>query len=213
MEKLEKSLELFNIGLDEFITIIKNGLSLDHIYMLQMYEQECDISVFSIKLKGYRLTLIRKGYLNEDNTLTGEGKSILKTGDIHETLKANKAKIKAKTEKIKTDFDRWWEVFPSTDRIKEANMDVTRNLQEAKSKCRELFREIVDKGEHTAEEIIKATAWDVQNRINISIKTRKNSLTFLQNSATYLRQRTFAAFIGLEINKKEEQSSGGVVDI
>lgn len=200
--------DLFNIEIGNFLSYIKNGISLDQIYILQLYEKGEDITIHisSSKVEGWRVNLVRKGYLEKDNKVTELGKSLLSGDNIGEVIKINKKELKKAVEGIKSDFDRWWDTFPATDKIPEANMQTTRPLRTDRDKCKELFCNMVDKGEFTADQIINGTACDVANRRKLSIKTGKNGLTFLQNSATYLRQKTFEPLIEEKVTLIKSQS-------
>lgn len=219
MEELqlkEKSHDLFNIGVEEFLVLVKNGTSLDHLFILHLYDKNIDIrkDISSSKIEAWRVTLIRKGYLDpKDNSVTELGKSLLIGGSINEGIIKSKAEIKKVVDKIKSDFDKWWEVFPATDAIKEINVVPTRGLRTQKEKCREIFKKMINNQEYTAEAIIKATQFDVQNRKNLSLRCKENKLTFLHNSAKYLNDRDFEPFIGQDITNKQPKKSGGVVDI
>ena len=62
---------------------------------------------------------------------------------------------------------------------------------------------ILNEGEHTLEQIVKAVEYDVLMKKEESLKKGQNKLTYIQNSATYLKQRSFEPFIDLIKEGKE----------
>jgi hypothetical protein len=59
------------------------------------------------------------------------------------------------------------------------------------------LNKILDEGEYTIKELIDALEFEVNQKVNNSIKTNTNKMSFMQNSLTYLNQRTFEPFIEL----------------
>jgi hypothetical protein len=55
----------------------------------------------------------------------------------------------------------------------------------------------MNEGEYTVDELIAALEFEVQQKKENSLKTGVNRMTFMQNSLTYLNQRTFEPFIEL----------------
>ncbi len=59
------------------------------------------------------------------------------------------------------------------------------------------FEKIIIEGDYTAEELIEALKYDVVQKKEASFKTGNNKLSYMQNSLTYLNQRSFEPFIEL----------------
>jgi hypothetical protein len=82
-----------------------------------------------------------------------------------------------------------------------------------KEECKAKIDKILEEGDYTIDEIIEALEFEVLQKKENSIKTKTNKLTYMQNSFTYLNQRTFEPFIELikegETIKEEQIISGG----
>ena len=59
------------------------------------------------------------------------------------------------------------------------------------------FDKILLEGEHSAQILIDALKFDILNKRENSLKTGINKLTYLQNSLTYLNQRSYEGSIDL----------------
>ena len=66
-----------------------------------------------------------------------------------------------------------------------------------KEDCKVKFNNVLSEGEYTAGELIAALQYEVLQKKENSLKTKVNRLTFMQNSLTYLNQRSFEPFIEL----------------
>lgn len=176
--------------------LIKKGYSLDAIYLLNLISEEFDVSSLienSAKIKAVYKSLLRKGIITEEEKLTTLGLDLL---DFI-SKKTNKKFIKKKP--AESDFDAWWEIYPKTDAFMLGSVKFhgTRGLRVNKEKCRLEFNKIIDEGHVDKNQIISSTLFDIKQRKRNSLKKRENQLTYLQNSATYLNQRSFEPFIGL----------------
>jgi len=157
-----------------------------------------------------RATLVRKGLLTEDeNKLTTIGQELLL---FMETKIAGKIVRKKVDDDV---FEKWWNEFPTTDTFLYNNRKFAgcRTLRQNKDACRLKFEEYILGGTYTAEEMIEALKYDVINKREMSLKTNTNKLTFMQNSLTYLNQKSFDAYIelikqGMTITKTEERFDG-----
>ena len=67
--------------------------------------------------------------------------------------------------------------------------------------------------EFTAEQIINATSYDVNLKKERSFKKGSNQLKYLQNSHTYLLQKSFVGFLGMNIKEVVRKSNLGSIDI
>lgn len=200
-----------NITPYHFEELNKKGYSLDLIYLLKLVEQQFDIVPLcteSIKIDILRMTLKRKGLLIDTNELTLSGKDLLAFMETKETTKLVKKKP------ISSDFEEWWKTFPGTDTFvyKSAKFTGCRSLRTAKEECRLKFDKILNEGEYSAQQLIDSLAYDIQQKKEKSFKEKSNKITYLQNSLTYLNQRSFEPFIELLIQNTEiklETSFGG----
>ena len=78
------------------------------------------------------------------------------------------------------------------------------------------FDKILIEGEYSVQELINALEYDVLMKKENSVKTGNNKLSYMQNSLTYLNQRSFESFIELIREgkaEKEEKQIGGAIDI
>jgi hypothetical protein len=66
-----------------------------------------------------------------------------------------------------------------------------------KDDCKVKLNSILAEGEYTIKEMIAALNYEVLQKKENSTKTKTNRLTFMQNSLTYLNQRSFEPFIEL----------------
>ena len=188
---------------EKFLEIIKTSYSLDIIYLLKLIEQNYDISELckeSVKINVLYNTLIRKGLITEtEDKLTVLGTELLEFIE-------SKSYTKFKKKKFGNDgFDSWWENYPGTDKFiyKGRSFPATRALRANKDECRIKFNKILLEGDYTSEQLVEALKYDVQSKKDNSISTGNNKLSFMQNSLTYLNQRTFEPFIEIIKEGKE----------
>jgi len=198
------------INQDKWIEILKKGYSLDIIYFLQLIERGEKVEK-SPKVEVLLQTVLRKGLLTEDKKLTLEGNNLLNF------VKSPSLTV-YKKEKVKDDvFLKWWLAYPSNDTFEYKNkkFEGSRALKAKKADCEEKLKKILSEGEYTIDELIGALEIEVHQKKEASVKEGKNKLSYMQNSLTYLNQRTYEAFIDLYKsgfkNKKEETFNG--VDI
>jgi len=199
-----------------FKELIKKGYNLDIIYLLKLIEDQYDIQPLyedSMKIAGLYHSLVRKGLITEDEEkLTTVGKDLLKFIDEVTDKKIIKRKP------VTTDFEEWWKNYPPTDSF-EVNGKVfkgTRALRRGKEECRRKFKAILEEGDYTAVQLTKALQYEVERKIERSLKERKNCMSFMQGSIPYLNQRTFEGFIELMEQDKDREPthpSGGPTDI
>jgi hypothetical protein len=185
-----------NLQFSHFNQIIKNGYSLDMVFLLKFSEEGINIKELckeSPKLEALYQGIFRKGLITSDDKLTLTGKSVL---NFLETTETTKFVRKKKTD---DDFELWWKAYPGTDTFKCGNKSFTgtRSLRAKKDECKIKLHKILDEGEYTIKELIDALEFEVNQKVNNSIKTGVNKMSFMQNSLTYLNQRTFEPFIEL----------------
>ena len=177
-----------------FEELIKKGYSIDMIVMLDWINRNLDVTEMcknSIKIKAIYNTMIRKGLITSEETLTENGIEILDFISKKTNKKFNKKKIEI------SEFDEWWFSFPSTDIFthKGKKFKGSRSLRTSKEKCRLLFNKFIIDKKYTKKQIIDATMYDVELKKNNSVRNNKNNLSFLQNSYTYLLNESFESFI------------------
>lgn len=201
-----------NITLNQLEQLYKNGYNVDMAVLLKMVDEGSvikEVCISSVKLELLYTSLVRKGLITNEDKITESGKELLKFIKTKEKIKlVKKSKDSAK-------FDAWWLAYPSTDTFSYKNkvFNGTRSLKAKKDDCRIKLDKILDEGEYKIEELIKALEFEVLQKKENSIKTGENKLSYLQNSLTYLNQRTFESFIDLireGIVIEEKQNYEGV---
>lgn len=198
-----------------FEELIKRGYSLDVIFLLKLIEQQSDISSLkegSVKIAALHQTLIRKGLIcDNEEKLTTLGQELLQFLETKEQTKLAKKKTASATE-----FEEWWKIYPGTDTFKHKGKSFTgsRSLRQNKEECKIKFNKILLEGEYTASDLIQALQFDVHQKKENSVKTGTNKITYMQNSLTYLNQRSFEPFIelikeGETVEEAPQQIEGG----
>lgn len=178
-----------------FEELLRSGYSLDMLFFIMLVEDGSDVDSLceASKLKLLHQTVRRKGLLSETNKVTILGKQLLEFVNEQEEVKLPKKK------KTDTDFDKWWGVYPGTDTFtyKSQSFTGTRSMRTKKEECKVKFNSILAEGDYTANELLAALEYEILQKKENSIKTKTNRLTFMQNSLTYLNQRSFESFIEL----------------
>lgn len=183
-----------------FEEIVNKGYSIDIICLLKMVQQGIDVKTFcssSPKLSVLHQTLMRKGVLTADYQLTLEGKSIL------EFIEKPTDKQYTKKKPVNDAFERWWKAYPGTDTFTHKGKTFTgsRVLRTRKEDCKAKLNNILAEGQYTIDQLIAALEQEVLQKKEKSVKDKTNKMSYMQNSLTYLNQRTFEPFIEL-INAK-----------
>lgn len=187
------------IHFSHFEQIIKNAYTLDMVFLLKLAEQEVDIKSLcegSAKLEALHQGIIRKGLITEEGRLTLSGKNVLNF--LNEEI-APETKLQKKVSIDEDEFEKWWKVYPGTDTFihKDKKFTGTRSLRKDKETCKLKLFKILDEGEHTIDDIITALEYEVLQKKENSVKSGSNKMTFMQNSLTWLNQRSFEPFIEL----------------
>ena len=201
-----------NITPFHFKEILLKGYSYDHIILLKMIDEQIDLSTLveeSTKFSALKQSLIRKGLIceNEDK-LTLLGQELLVFVDSKEEKKFVKKKVDI------LGFEAWWLAFPSLDTFeyKGKKFQGCRTLRQNKEECRIKINKILSEGENTIEELIEALKYDVENKKEQSLKTNTNKLTYMQNSLTYLNQRSYNAYLELLKSGIKNKTSNNTYD-
>ena len=178
-----------------FEELIKSGYSLDMLFFIMLVEDGSDVDSLceASKIKMLHQTVRRKGLLSETNKVTILGKELLAFLNEEQETKMLKKK------KTDTDFDKWWSVYPGTDTFtyKGQSFTGTRSMRAKKEECKVKYNSTLAEGDYTAKELMAALEYEILQKKENSIKTKTNRLTFMQNSLTYLNQRSFEPFIEL----------------
>lgn len=179
-----------------YLQLAKKAYSIDMVYILTLMSQDYDIKPLfdgSKRIENVVTGLMRKDLINE-NGITVTGKELLKFITTEDGTMLPKKKKEALGP-----FDDWWEAYPGTDtfRYKGRTFKGSRNLRGDKKLARIRWDKLINEGEYSPKTIIAAMLFDVNQKKEMSVKQNKNKLTFLQNSATYIYQRTFEPFIEL----------------
>jgi hypothetical protein len=196
-----------NITSEQFKVLISKGYSLDILFILKMIEEEQDISslIENKKVQLLHHTLVRKGLITEDNKITLEGKSVMGF------LSSEEAVIEKRKPIADDGFAKWWSTYPGTDTFthKGKSFSGSRGLRVRKEDCKLLIGKIVGEGDYTIDDLVKALEIEVLQKKDNSVKTGTNKLTYMQNSLTYLNQRTFEPFIEIVRAPVEQETTGG----
>lgn len=202
-----------NLSPWHFEELIKKSYSLDHIFLLKLIEQQIDIQPLcngSMKIAALLSGLIRKGLISEhDEKITLLGKELLSFIDSKEEKKIVKQKPAT------TEFNDWWLTYPGTDTFthKGKTFSGSRTLRQNKDECRLKYDKILLEGEYTSSQLIEALKFDVLQKKEASLKDNTNKLTYMQNSLTYLNQRSYEPFIelineGITVKETQKPTSG-----
>lgn len=204
------------LTLFHFKELLKSGFSLDMVFLLKLVEEGHDLKEIcegNPKLEILVQGIYRKGLISGDNKITLTGRNVLKFIK-EEAPKDNIIKKKPASE----DFKMWWKAFPGTDTFKYKNKTFTgsRSLRRDEENCRLKFNAILSEGDYTANDLIAAIEFDVLQKKENSYKSGDNKLKYIQNSLTYLTQRSFEPFIELVkqgIVIEEQAKPTGTTDI
>ena len=184
------------ITFSHFEAIIKSGFNLDMLFFIMQVEEGADVDDMikdNAKISVLYQTVRRKGLLSDTNKVTIIGKELI-------NLLNEKIDIKMpKKKNTDTDFDKWWNKYPGTDNFthKGQSFTGTRAMRKGKEDCKTKFNNIIAEGDYTVQELMAALDYEVLQKKETSVKTNSNRLSFMQNSLTYLNQRSFEPFIEL----------------
>lgn len=161
-----------------------------------MVEEGVDISKMmedSPKVAVLYQSLLRKGLIFDDNKLSIPGRELLVFVDSKEGKRLKKPVVES------SEFSLWWECYPRTDTFEYRGKKFTgsRSLRVDKDNCRLKFNKILLEGEYNVEKLIAALKLEVDQKKERSFKEGSNKLSYMQNSLTYLNQRTYEGFIEL----------------
>lgn len=198
--------------------LFSKGYSLDHIAILKFIDEGMDISENvkdSSKMAVLHNSLIRKGLIFEtENKLTIIGRELILFIDSKD-----RKRIK-KTTASTSEFDAWWSEYPDGDTFeyKGRKFIGSRGFKVKQPECRTLFNTLIIKEGYTADQLMEALKLEVYLKKEKSLKENSNNMRFMQNTHSYLFQRTFDSFIalinkGVKIEETKSNIGGGSTDI
>jgi hypothetical protein len=169
----------------------------------------------STKLELLYYGLYRKGLITEEGGITLLGTALL---DFMEESTTSETTTIQRVEIPESCFADWWKAYPGTDTFthKGKRFSGSRGLRQKKDECKTKFNKILEEGTYTCDELIAALEYEVSQKKEASVKAATNRMMYMQNSLTYLNQRTFESFVELirEGGKIEESPSvAGGTDI
>jgi hypothetical protein len=172
---------------------------MDMVFILKLAEQDIDIKLLcgeSAKLQAIHQAVLRKGLITEDNKLTMSGQNIMKF--LERKIEPD-TKLKKKISIDEDEFEKFWKAYPGTDTFthKGKKFTGTRSMRNNKDECKVKLFKILDEGGITLDEIIAALEYEVLQKKENSVKSGTNRMTFMQNTLTWLNQRSFEPFLEL----------------
>jgi len=188
-----------NFDINNLEEIIQRGFSMDHIILMTWIQEgaSLDISSRGNKIQAVYQSLIRKGLIDKDK-LTTLGEDLLVYMETKDPNKLSKKRTPTEKKIIETsEFDAWWSIYPRNDTFdyKGIHFEGDRGIRVNPDMCRAKFAAILGEGDYTAQNLIDALKIDVMKRKEASVRERTNKLKYLQNSLTYLNQRSYNTYI------------------
>lgn len=189
----------FNITLQGLALLLKKGLDLNHLYVLEKIVTQ-DFLLDQRVTRDWIQTLVRKGFLTTElqPTLKGDQLFLEVATGIENTVPVFTKKDDP--------FEKWWkEAYPDTDHF-EYRGRVFPGVQ-SKKKEKELSRKYFWEGANElkimADDIYWATIAHVEAAKEKSIQTGVSEITHIPNSERYLRQRCYLPFLEAGRQRRE----------
>lgn len=189
-----------DISQGHFQNLNKAGLTLNSIYLLEQIINQVDISGLDDRHSLSALqTLQRKGYVDIKMEVTQTGL------ELYQSL-GTEILVTKKIKKQDDKFEEWWNIYPSTDdfEINGRHFKGSQKKNIKKDECLVLFNKLINSG-FTADDIIRATKYNIDNAKSLSLRKGTNQLSFITNSERYLREKCFEPFI-LKVQSKTKIS-------
>ena len=204
-----------NITDKHFLELVKQGYSLDSIFLLKLLHEGNEIDSLCReheKISLMKQSLIRKHLISEEGKLYPEGQELITFIDSKIS-----GKISKKVPLEDNGFNEWWATFPGVNQFTYKNRTFAgdRALRIKKDECRLKFEKILSEGEYTADNVINALKLEINSKKESSLKSNTNKLTYMQNSLTWFTQKTYEPFIELLKTQQEIEQINtiGGVDI
>lgn len=210
-----QELSVFNLTIEGFWQLHTYGIDLNHLFILECLNEGTDIEkhVKSTKLKAWKHNLFRKSMITEKGEVTVIGKEILKS--LAESRSITQS-ISSVSKSADDSFEKWWKTYPGTDifEYKGKKFAGSRALRVNKNECRKKFEAIIIEGEFNAEKLVQLLETEVWLKKEQSLKENDNKLRYMQNSLSYLNQRTFESFETISSQRPTDSNqSSSTVDI
>lgn len=196
---LEDILDKYKITADQ-IVIIETIFQKDMIFLEKFMSIEK-------QRKLLLQNLVRRGFLGlYDDDIGYELYHNIHTTDKAEdvilTLKDRfeefkKEEIKFSKTNFESQFQEFWEVFPTSDKI--MHFPRTRVLRTELDKCKKLYRKLLE--EYTHDDIMKALNYEVNMRTNNSTGKSFSDFKYMKASPTWLNNKEFLSI--LEMMKED----------
>jgi molybdopterin converting factor small subunit len=169
------------------------------MFLLKQISSGNDVKSFikgSVKLELLCYGLYRKGLITEEGGITLLGTALL---DFLEESTTSETTTIQRVEIPDSCFADWWKAYPGTDTFtyKGKKFSGSRALRQKKDECKVKFNKILEEGTYTCDELIAALEYEVSQKKEASIKAETNRMMYMQNSLTYLNQRSFESFVEL----------------
>lgn len=162
---------------DYLINIFNGELSMEEaIFLISKYQGKGFTIHFPNTIKE---KLAQQGYLTIDNMLSLKAKRYVESIIDSEPTETDDIKLEE-------DFNTFWDVFPSTDKVH--HFPGSRSLKDNKQRCKQVFAEIISEG-HTLDEILSGLTKQIEELKMNSIN--ENRLTYMKNSLRWLRDKDF----------------------
>lgn len=217
-EENSQELSVFNLTIEKFWQLQTNGIDLNNLFVLECLNEGTDIAKHTngAKVKAWKQNLFRKSLVTESGEITTLGKELLRSLIDHSS--SPREVIKKAVSNADDAFDKWWKEYPSTDNLLYLGKAFpgSRGLRQKKEECRKKFGEILLEGNYTPEDMIAALKTELIMKRNQSVRDNENKMKYMQNTLTYLNQRTFENFVDLAKDIKilpDQGSSSSTVDI
>jgi hypothetical protein len=203
LSKKESPSKFFNITVEGFQTLTQAGLDMNSLFLLDCLRQNYDIGQLSEKMEAWKQNLWRKGFITDENKITLSGNTLLSSVESGLPFQTRT------TPEVLSSFELWWKTYPSTDQFEYRGklFKGSRALRLRKSECNSKFQKILNEGEITVEDLIRALEHEIEMKKERSFEDNENKMRYMQNSLTYLTQRTFDNFIEVSKTKLIKKSS------
>lgn len=185
-------MELFNFSEGKFKALIKKGLTLDTLYVLEKIRQHVDIqeSFKEARITSLLQTLERKGYYSEGN-ITDAGE------ELYQSLITEEEEVKVKKlESKESEWEEFLSYYPPNNRFiwRGRSFDGDRGIKNNTKKGKEYFTQIVNNG-ISCKSLWKAVVAEAIAKMEKSYKSGENQMKYFINTESYLYQKRYMNFI------------------
>lgn len=199
----ESRSSLFNLDIKGLSVLLTKGLDLNHLYLLEQISRHADISSIA-KAKDWRQTLIRKGFLTDEITLTKKGEQLF------DEIWDGEVIVPQVFAKEDDPFEKWWsEAYPRTDAFeyKGKKFPGMQKKHFKKDECRKEYLAAINETKLSHEDIYWATICNVEEAKELSLVKGYSQIHYIPNSRRYLELRFFEPFIEAGRIRRNEQTT------